>query len=427
MEKNLRIFNNKSLWMLLTIMTMAGSMLTSCGSEDLFIEKDEDEIIVDRDPPVVNVTSKTHNDAAKATIYNIEYSSLDPYGNPAMLSGTIIFGDEVLNDKHAAGMVLYNHFTVYAKHECPSKGNIAIPLRVVGSDLVIVAADYYGFGSTEDKNQAYCISRSNAQASVDALLAARELLKNEGYTWGNYLFNTGYSEGGQTTIGVLRLCAESYPDIKFTHSIAGGGPYDIGETYRQLIAAGETAMPSTVVSSLLAYNEYHNLNIDREDIFKEPTLSNIDTYLLSKNYSRGYLEGKLATTRIADWMTPDMLDFNSDISRTFMQAFDKDNLTTGWTPRKTERITLVHNTLDTTVPVDNVYNLSNHLKQQGLSVSDDKNNKYNLGNVYVYTGAWTLLNTDSHEAGAVWYIIELINTISKHLGISPWITAKDLL
>lgn len=83
------------------------------------------------------------------------------------LSGSIIVGDEVdANNKKAAGTVLYNHFTVFQKDECPSHGDLAVPMIVVGSKMILVAPDYYGFGVTESKNQAYCISRANAQASV---------------------------------------------------------------------------------------------------------------------------------------------------------------------------------------------------------------------------------------------------------------------
>lgn len=268
------------------------------------------------------------------------------------LSGSIIVGDEVDdNGKKAAGMVLYNHFTVFQKDECPSHGDLAVPLLAVGSKMIVVAPDYYGFGVTEDKNQAYCISRTNAQASVDALIAARKLLKEKGYTWGDLLFNAGYSQGGQTSIGVLRVLAEKHPDIKVTHTIAGGGPYNMGETYRQLVSKEESTMPSTVISSVLSYNEYFNLGVDYADVFKEDVLKGIPEYLLSKKYKRAELDGMWASNKLSDIFLPDMFNFESSLSKRFMEAFEKDNLCKGWTPRKTERITLVHNELDGCVPL----------------------------------------------------------------------------
>ena len=61
------------------------------------------------------ITQTIVKEQEKATVYNIAYPSTDPYGNPVTLSGSIIIGDEVAASKHARGMLLYNHFTVYHK------------------------------------------------------------------------------------------------------------------------------------------------------------------------------------------------------------------------------------------------------------------------------------------------------------------------
>ena len=169
----------KKLWMLAVILICGTmTMLTSCSVSDNPVDNTQ------TDKKQARITDTIRNEKKKATIYNIEYPSTDPFGRPVILSGSIIVGDEVdADDKKAAGMVLYNHFTVFQKDECPSHGDVGVPLVVVGSKMIAVAPDYFGFGVTGDKNQAYCISRANAQASVDALIAARELLKEKGYTW----------------------------------------------------------------------------------------------------------------------------------------------------------------------------------------------------------------------------------------------------
>lgn len=78
---------------------------------------------------VARITGTIRNEEKKATIYNIEYPSTDPFGNPVMLSGSIIVGDEVNSfRKSARGIVLYNHFTVFHKDECPSHGDLAVPI-----------------------------------------------------------------------------------------------------------------------------------------------------------------------------------------------------------------------------------------------------------------------------------------------------------
>ena len=417
------------LWLAAMMAVSSATMITSCTVED----NPSSEPVVEPEPqvPAARITETIRKEEAKATVYNFEYPSVDPYGNPVTLSGSIVVGDEVEADKQAAGMVLYNHFTVFQKDECPSRGDLGIVLKVVGSKLIAVAPDYYGFGVTGDKNQAYCMSRTNAQSSVDALLAARQLLKEKGYKWGDFLFNLGYSEGGQTAMGVVRLVAEKYPDIKITHTVAGAGPYDIGETYRQLVSSGETSMPSTVISTLLAYNEYNELDVDNKEMFLDPILDNILIYLLSKDYKRDDLEGKLASYKIADWINPILFDFNSDLSLKFMEVFEKDNLSKGWKPRGDERISLVHNTLDACVPYANTTQMAEFFKQAGFTVDEGRTeDRYVDGKVFVYSVNVPALSekTGTHEAGAIAFVAELVIVVCHYLDIKPWfsLTAEEL-
>lgn len=418
------------LWLAAMMAVSSATMITSCTVEDN--PSSEPVVEPESQVPAARITETIRKEEAKATVYNFEYPSVDPYGNPVTLSGSIVVGDEVEADsKQAAGMVLYNHFTVFQKDQCPSLGDLGIVLKVVGSKLIAVAPDYYGFGVTGDKNQAYCMSRTNAQSSVDALLAARQLLKEKGYKWGDFLFNLGYSEGGQTAMGVVRLVAEKYPDIKITHTVAGAGPYDIGETYRQLVSSGETSMPSTVISTLLAYNEYNELDVDNNEMFLDPILDNILIYLLSKDYKRDDLEGKLASYKIADWINPILFDFNSDLSLKFMEAFEKDNLSKGWKPRGDERISLVHNKLDACVPFANTTQMAEFFKQAGFTVDEGRTeDRYVDGKVFVYSVNVPALSekTGTHEAGAIAFVAELVIVVCHYLDIKPWfsLTAEEL-
>jgi hypothetical protein len=414
----------KSLYLIMTLVMLLsiGAVTTSCSVNDIPSGESVDQL------PEARITETIRKDDKKATVYNIEYPSVDPFGNPTTLSGSIIIGDEVdADNKKAEGMVLYNHFTVFQKNECPSKGDLAVPLVAVGSKMICVAADYYGFGVTEDKHQAYCISRANAQASVDALLAARKLLKEKGYTWADRLFNLGYSEGGQTSMGVLRLLAEKYPDIKVTHTIAGGGPYDIGETYRQLVSMGESTMPSTVISSALSYSEFFNLDINYEDVFKEDILKKIPECLFSKNYKRTDVEKYLGTNKMVDIFQPIMLDFDSDISKKLMVVFEKDNLCRDWAPRMTERITLVHNELDGCVPYANATKMADYLEQKGFKVFREgikDEDRYVDGTVFL--NAITIEDGElsptlgAHEAGSMQFAIEFLIVASHYLGLQNW-------
>lgn len=419
----------KSFILLMSVMMFLSTdvVMTSCCTGDA---PEEESVQL----PAASITKSFRNEEKKATVYNFEYPSSDPFGKPVTLSGSIIVGDEVDADgKKAAGTVLYNHFTVFQKDECPSHGDIAVPMIVVGSKMIVVAADYYGFGVTESKNQAYCIPSANAQASVDALIAARKLLKEKGYTWNELLFNVGYSQGGQTSIGVLRLLAEKYPEIKVTHTIAGGGPYDIGETYKQFIDEKKSTMPSTVISSVLSYNEFFNMGVNYADVFKEDML-NIPNLLLSKEYKRSELDGTKIPQDLTTVFKDAMFDANSALSKKFMETFEKDNLCSGWTPRSTERITLVHNEKDGCVPYANATKMADFFEQKGFTVDRSSTNdryvdgKVFLCNISINDGVISP-KLGAHEEGALQFAIEFMTTACKYLGLNSWWyypSAKDL-
>lgn len=400
-----------NLWMLAAILTFSGiTLFTSCSVDDSSLRSDENVVQEPR------ITSTVYKAESKMTVINFEYPSTDPFGKPATLSGTITIGDEVNASAPARGLMLYNHYTEYCADQCPSKGNLSVQKFICGSGLITISADYYGFGSTEDKPQAYCISSANAQASVDALLAAKKLLPTLGYSWNDdILFNGGYSQGGQTSMAVVRLIAEKYPDLHITCTFAGGGSYDIPETYRQFIQSGVTDMPSSVISVLLAYNEYFSLGIPLSEIFIEPTLSHIDEWIFTKKYSSAEIDRRVGSEQIAAFATPALLNLESDLSKRYFEALDKDNLCKGWTPRKDEKIILVHHEKDRTVPVANAVNMAAFLKAQGVE------------NLTVMVGDFgQLQNLTAHESGAVIFVTTAISEVCKILGISVWFKLSDL-
>ena len=388
-------------------------MFTSCSTDsaDAPPEQPQEQVV-----PSPRVTSKRYVAKSKMTVYNIEYPSTDPFGKPAMLSGTITIGDEVNTSTPARGLLLYNHFTVFCADQCPSKGYLNVQQYVCGSGLITVSADYYGFGITEDKLQAYCVSKTNAQASVDALLAAKKLLRELGYSWNDdILFNAGYSQGGQTSMAVVRLIDEKYPDLHITYTFAGGGPYDIPQTYRDFIASDITGMPTTVISVLLAYNEYCSLGVPRSDLFIEPTLSHIDEWILSKKYTNEEINAKVGSQHISDFATPIIINLESAVSKRYLEVLEKDNLCKGWKPRKDEHILLVHNTSDITVPPSNTVNMAAFLKQQG--VEDVKVVMDDFGESF---------GQPAHETGAVIFMVNAILQVCQTLDIKLWFNLSDI-
>ena len=336
--------------------------------------------------------------------YVFNYPSVDPFGNPCTLSGTITVDKSYAAEgKPYKGILLYNHFTIYETTQAPSRGAVEFPTGAALTHFIVVAPDYYGFGITEKEPQAYCISRANGRASLDAYLAAKRLIEDLEVKKNDDFIVAGYSEGGQTSMSVLREISERHPEVKVKRAFVGDGPYDINSMY-DAIAKGDTEMPSTVCNVLWAYNHFFQLGYDIHDYLKDPVASHFDEWFLSKQYKRKALDEELIKTKkTSDFCTPAVLDTNSALSRKFKGAFTDDALTSGWTPRSDFDIMLFHDTKDDVVPVDNYYAMKKFL---------DDNNIKTEGLVGDYSGsAKESLGTTNHEASAATFFLKIIEWI----------------
>ena len=338
--------------------------------------------------------------------YVFNYPSVDPFGKPCTLSGTITVNKSLISEgKPFHGILLYNHFTIYATTQAPSRGAVEFPTGAAMTDFIVVSPDYYGFGITEKQPQAYCISRANGRASLDAYLAAKRLIEDLQVKKGNDLVIAGYSEGGQTTMAVLREISERHSEIKVKRAFAGDGPYDINSMF-DVITKGTTEMPSTVCNLLFAYNYFFRLGYDIHDYLKDPVAKNFDKWFLSKQNKRMALDLELIKTKkTSDIITKAMLDNKSELSKRFRAAFAADALTSGWTPRADLDVMLFHDTKDDVVPVENFYAMSQFLKDNGIK-PEEYVGEYSSET----TKEWGITN---HEVSAVTFFLRIIEWIRK--------------
>ena len=339
--------------------------------------------------------------------YVFNYPSVDPFGNPCTLSGTITVNKKLIEeDKPFNGILLYNHFTIYATTQAPSRGAVEFPTGASLTDFIVVAPDYYGFGITEKEPQAYCISRANGRASLDAYLAAKRLIEDLKVKKRDDFVIAGYSEGGQTTMGVLREISENHSEIKVKRAFAGDGPYDINSMF-DAVTKGETEMPSTVCNLLYAYNHFFRLGYDIHDYLKDPVAKNFDEWFLSKQNKRRALDEELIKTKkTSDLLTDAFLDANNPLSLKFKAAFSQDALTSGWTPRSDLDVMLFHDTKDDVVPVENFYAMSKFLKAHGIKTEEF---------VGEYSAEATKeIGITNHEVSALTFFLRIIEWMSEN-------------
>jgi pimeloyl-ACP methyl ester carboxylesterase len=336
--------------------------------------------------------------------YVFNYPSIDPYGKPCTLSGTITVNKALLSEnKPFNGILLFNHFTIYATTQAPSRGAVEFPTGASLTDFIVVAPDYYGFGITEKEPQAYCISRANGRASLDAYFAAKRLIEDLNVKKNDDFIIAGYSEGGQTTMGVLREISERHPEVKVKRAFAGDGPYDINSMFDAL-TQGTTEMPSTVCNLLYAYNYFFRLGFDIHDYLRDPVAANFDDWFLSKKNKRKALDEELIKTKkVSELCTEAVCDGNSALMRRFKTAFSADALTSGWKPLSNFDIMLFHDTKDDVVPVENFYAMSQFLKANGIQPEE-------------FVGEYSSETTKeagitNHETSAITFFLRIIEWI----------------
>ena len=208
--------------------------------------------------------------------------------------------------------------------------------------------------------------------NMEALKAAKEILTKLGYTWGDYLINVGYSQGGQTSMAVQKLVDTGEYDININATFAGAGPYSLTDTWQAYInAKDETSDNSVAIYPILAFNEYNNLDLTYSDIFQPTLLNHIDDWFLDKSYTLEEVDGFIKDAgmeKLTQVFTETMLDLSNDIPKRITAEFDTTDLTQGWTPKSTDRIYLFHSDNDKLVPPINTSKMVNHLTTNGLTL-----------------------------------------------------------
>ena len=347
--------------------------LSLCTFSQTYVWKNGHPLVTDPDSITFvkpDLGLKVYNtvDVSGATAYQYLYLTKDYKGAPVWMSAELMLSKEQISSKHISWMALYNHYTISRSDECPTAGNrdlqnIAPPLQIA-----VVSADYEGFGETGDRVQAYCFGEANARASIDALLAAREWLVQEGYTLSDSIINYGYSQGGQTTVAALKLSQGEYRGkVHFMRSFAGAGPYDLRLTYRKFEDWQRIGQAAVLPLTVITVNELEHMNLDYKKVFKEPLASNVKSWVISKKFSTDELTGLFGSDSLKYYMQPAYMDSTSAEMSVVLKEVDKQRLTTGWVPDADTDIRLYHSVKDDIVGVENSLDMYKFFEQNGVS------------------------------------------------------------
>lgn len=381
----------KSTWMLAAIL-LCGQLLVGCSNDDNTPSSDgrtyeiSQKVINRRECHALKMIA---NDALNLKFRQIvfEYTSVGPdLKTPVRLTGVISMNPAVYNkDEAPRGLMLYNEFTC-AKHGERTSQNEIDDIGLYMNkyqNLIMVSADLYGWTLTEDKPQAYCCPEITSVETIDAWDAAMQILKDEGYAIsGLPTFNVGYSSGGFSALAVQRYCDEKRPDIHWDLTSGGAAPFDLHSVYISNITSPTSGYACSFPLVVVAYKETYHMDFEYKDVFVEPLASNIQKWILSKDYGTwdinkliaGGDEAKAKDCPVNLILTPDALNPKSVVGKKLAQKLRENSLCgegQTWQPSTKTKYYIMHSAGDKYMDWHVGEEMANYLKGHGCNVETE--------------------------------------------------------
>ena len=184
------------------------------------------------------------------------------------------------------------------------------------------------------------------------------------------IYLMGFSQGGATTMAVQMLIEEYGLAPSIRQVFAGGGPYDIRETYNNFITTNTVNIPPAVPYVIQGMVMGNDLDIDISRLPHPWIYNRMDEWINSKKYSTDQLRIMMGTTRTSDILTEEGMDPTSDAVAELYKAMSENSiLSYSWVPKAP--VYLFHSMNDDVVPFVNASKAKSKWK--------DANIQYNFG------------------------------------------------
>ncbi|MBQ9641252.1 MAG: hypothetical protein IJV06_06805 [Bacteroidaceae bacterium] len=349
----------------LTVTTWDGQVLAALGADFAELEIGDEAVVTEVFPDTLSfnidadgIPVDLHSERPIMKM-NYMYPSVDPFGEPVTLSGTILIPEEIWNGTASSeGILMVNHYTKFHRDEAPTISNGELENMLLANPLkpnyIIVESDFYGFGSTVRFPQAFMQGLVNARSSLDGLLEAKKLLDDMSFSYGPLCFNIGYSSGGFDALAAQKLRDMEYADrISFDKTFSGGGPSDVCEAYRQYVLIDSTAYNAVPLLLMVCTKETQRLDVEYKDFFQPYISGRIDELILSKSYSSWPVCDSIGREKkVHEILAEKYCDLESPESKAIQELLRGFSLNNDdWTPDLSQRIYLFHSRGDDYVPI----------------------------------------------------------------------------
>ena len=318
------------------------------------------------------------------------YESVSVDGKPITLSGRITFPNAKDGSGHKVNSLsLYVHYFLCPKEVAPSLSLNPIAMRYL-FDSAVIEPDLEGYGTSADRPCCGFSMLTQARQTADCMLAALEILKENGVELveGGHTTGWGYSLGGPIVLEFTKyydqqLSASQRKKINLTSIYAGGGPFLLDRMI-QLINVDKNLYART-----LRYLPHFLSSIPEEELgdyqlrdffptwmhetdvtIDGETMSFFESLVNNKNFGEiwpaevGLSQDTLYNHFAADMFTADsLLDLNHPKTVALLNAIRKQYNWDNWTP--SADIYLTHSPDDKNIPYEQALELYEQLRPSG--------------------------------------------------------------
>jgi hypothetical protein len=268
--------------------------------------------------------------------YAMSYTTINEKGEPIVASAGVFVP---IGAGTRLPLVSFSHGTQTDKQKVPSTLAFINPQGIVNAahGSVAVLADYVGMGVDAGHIHPYLVAQVGADASLDALRAARRLLKTLGLSLDGRLFIYGYSQGGQVAMALLREI-EREPRSGFTVTAAApaSGPYAFGEVFTTALANPNPPVQKTpsvpVIYLVASFQAVYHL-ADRMDEVLVPPFDAIGEHIVASGMSDAEAQAIPVTKYSRDVMQPQLIESILNDPLSPMAEAMRSNEVYDWAPR----------------------------------------------------------------------------------------------
>ena len=343
------------------------------------------------------------------------YESVSVSGKPITLSGRITFPNAKDGSGHKVkSLSLYVHYFL-DKDVVPSLSLTPVDLRYL-FDSAVIEPDLEGYGTSADRPYCGFSMLTQARQTSDCMLAAIEILKENGVELieGGHTTGWGYSLGGPIVLEFARhydkqLSASQRKKINLTSVYSGGGPFlldrmiELLNVDKNLYARTLCYLPhflSSIPEEELggyqlrdffpAWMHETNVTIDGETMSFFESLVNNKSFGGTWPSELGLNQDVLYNHFAADMFTADAsLNLSHPKTVALLNAIKKQFDWDDWTP--SADIYLTHDPNDKNIPYQQTQELYERLKPSGR-VSWRKTSAGPIGLIWEAHAANTLMS-----------------------------------